>query len=89
MMPSVSEKSDRQGPCCGAPAVPPAEYAYGHAAYVTGTVETPVGAVPRVSRDIVRGDRVGAWRVRWGLGRDDYRVKPGVWCASLDSMIRL
>jgi len=42
-------------------------------------VETPVGAVPRVSRAISRGDRLGAWRVRWGLGRNDYRVRPGVY----------
>jgi hypothetical protein len=44
-----------------------------------GAAETPVGQVPRVSRDISRGDRLGAWRVRWGCGRDDYRVKPGVY----------
>jgi len=74
-----AEQERRQGSCCGAPAVPPAGYPYGPAAYVTGTVETPVGAVPQVSRDIVRSDRVGAWRVRWGFGRDDYRVKPGVY----------
>ena len=74
-----AEEARRQGSCCGAPAVPPADYPYGPAAYVTGTVATPVGAVPQVSRDIVRSDRVGAWRVRWGFGRDDYRVKPGVY----------
>ena len=45
--------SDRgQSSCCGAPAVPPADYPYGPAEYVTGTVETPVGAVPQVSRDL-------------------------------------
>jgi hypothetical protein len=35
--------------------------------------------VPRVSRDITRADRLGAWRVRWGFGREDYRVKPGLY----------
>ena len=25
------------------------------------------------------GDRLGAWRVRWGIGRDDYRVDPGLY----------
>jgi hypothetical protein len=74
-----ADQERRQGSCCGAKAAPPADYPYGPAAYVTGTVETPAGAVPRVSRDIARGDRVGAWRVRWGLGRDDYRVKPGLY----------
>jgi CO dehydrogenase/acetyl-CoA synthase gamma subunit (corrinoid Fe-S protein) len=35
--------------------------------------------VAQVSRDIVASDRVGTWLVRWGFGRDDYRVKPGVY----------
>jgi hypothetical protein len=74
-----AEPGGRQGSYCGAPAAPPADHPYGPAAYVTGTVETPVGAVPRVSRDIARSDCVGAWRVRWGFGRDDYRVEPGLY----------
>ncbi len=74
-----AEPERRQGFCCGAPSVPPADYPYGPAAYVTGTVETPVDAVPRVSRVITRADRMGAWRVRWGIGRGDYRVKPGLY----------
>jgi hypothetical protein len=32
-----------------------------------------------VSRGIARSDRTGAWRVRWGVGRGDYRVKPGLY----------
>jgi hypothetical protein len=32
-----------------------------------------------VSREIARGDHLGAWRVRWGFGRNDYRVKPGLY----------
>jgi hypothetical protein len=36
-----------------------------------------------VSHDIVRRDRIGAWRVRWGFGRDDYRVKPGVYALGM------
>ena len=77
--PQAAEQQRRQRACCGAPAASSADYRYDPAEYVTGTVETPVGAVPRVSRDITTGDRVGAWRVRWGLGRDDYRVKPGLY----------
>ena len=29
--------------------------------------------------DLDVGDRLGAWRVRWGIGRDDYRVEPGLY----------
>jgi hypothetical protein len=67
------------GSCCGASPVPPADYPYGPATFVTATLDTPAGPVPRVSRDITRADRLGAWRVRWGFGRDDYRVKPGLY----------
>ena len=73
------EPARRQGSCCGARPAPPADYHYGPAAYVTGTRETPVGPVPLVSRGIASADRLGAWRVRWGLGRDDYRVKPDLY----------
>ena len=55
------------------------DYPYAPADYVTGMVETPGGLVPQVSREMTRGDRLGAWRVRWGMGRDDYRVKPGTY----------
>jgi CO dehydrogenase/acetyl-CoA synthase delta subunit len=78
--PTQQEEPERpQGSCCGAPSVPSADYPYGLAAYVTGTLATPAGPVPQVSRDIVRADRLGAWRVRWGFGRNDYRVKPGLY----------
>jgi len=73
------EPKRRQGSCCGASPVPPADYPYGPANFVTATLDTPAGPVPRVSRDITRADRLGAWRVRWGFGRGDYRVKPGLY----------
>lgn len=74
-----AEMDGRKASCCGAAAVAPSDYPYGHAAFLAGTVETPVGAVPRLSREITRSDRIGTWRVRWGVGRDDYRVRPGVY----------
>ena len=80
-----AEQKGRQGSCCGAPAAARADYPYGLATYVTGAVETPAGDVPRVSREISRGDRLGAWRVRWGFARDDYRVKPGLYALGAPS----
>jgi hypothetical protein len=65
--------------CCGAPDVPPADYPYGPAPYVIGEVQTPAGPVPKVTATLGRGDRLGAWRVRWGVGRGDYRVRPGLY----------
>jgi hypothetical protein len=65
--------------CCGAADVPPADYPYGPAPYVTGTAQTPAGIVPRVTAELEHADRLGAWRVRWGFGRGDYRVRPGLY----------
>ncbi|HMK92892.1 MAG TPA: mercury methylation corrinoid protein HgcA [Thermoleophilia bacterium] len=35
--------------------------------------------MPRLSRQLTRADRLGAWQMRWGFGRDDYRVRPGLY----------
>jgi len=35
--------------------------------------------MPRVGTAWVRGDHLGAARVRWGIGRYDYRVAPGLY----------
>jgi acetyl-CoA decarbonylase/synthase complex subunit gamma len=41
-----------------------------------GSVDTPAGRVPRVSTTLTFRDRLGAWRVRWGGGRNRYTVAP-------------
>jgi hypothetical protein len=46
---------------------------------VVGQVQTAAGPVPRVSGELGRADRLGAWRVRWGIRRGDYRVRPGLY----------
>ena len=35
--------------------------------------------IPTVSTRLGVGDRLGRWRVRWGLGRKGYRVEPGLY----------
>jgi hypothetical protein len=47
--------------------------------FVDGKVDTPAGPVPRVHSRIGSGDVLGRWRVRWGIGRDRYRVAPGLY----------
>ena len=47
--------------------------------YVTGTVSTAAGIVPRVSTELLLGDTLGTWKARWGIGRMNYTVKPGVY----------
>jgi hypothetical protein len=63
---------------CGE-AAPPKTYRYSSAPYVDGVVESGGGPVRRVSTRLAPRDRHGAWRVRWGMGRDDYRVEPGLY----------
>lgn len=47
--------------------------------FVDGQVDTPIGPVPRVHSRIGRRDLLGRWKVRWGIGRDGYRVAPGLY----------
>jgi len=44
-----------------------------------GSVETAIGAVPRVGPQLSSVDRLGAFKARWGVGRMDYMVDPGLY----------
>ena len=44
-----------------------------------GRVDTPIGPVPRIHSRIGSRDLLGRWKVRWGIGRDRYRVAPGLY----------
>ena len=47
--------------------------------FVVGSIATPVGSVPRVSSELHRRDHWGAVKARWGVGRMDYAVDPGLY----------
>jgi len=47
--------------------------------FVIGTVSTPAGSVPRVSSGLQWGDHWGAVKARWGVGRMDYAIDPGLY----------
>jgi hypothetical protein len=47
--------------------------------WVTGEVHTPQGGVPVASTEISFKDTLGAWKVRWGIGRMDYKISPGLY----------
>lgn len=70
-------------PCCGPPAGPPSSVherpGYTLCSFVEGFVATPVGRVPQVQTTLDRKDHLGAVRVRLGLGRDEYKVPPGLY----------
>ncbi len=70
-------------PCCGPPAGPPSSIhekpGYGLCSFVKEFLSTPVGAVPTVKTELAREDWIGTFRVRVGIGRNDYKVAPGLY----------
>ena len=64
------------GACC---ATPDATFDYGPTPWIVGEIETPAGNVPQVATTLTAADRVGAYRVRWNIGRSTYRVEPGLY----------
>jgi hypothetical protein len=47
--------------------------------YIVGDIQTPAGMIPRISSRLKVRDYLGAFRVRWGIRRDHYRVNPGLY----------
>jgi hypothetical protein len=47
--------------------------------WIIGSVETPVGKVPRIGTCITLRDEMGALRVRFAIGRMDYTIPPGLY----------
>ncbi|HUU44158.1 MAG TPA: mercury methylation corrinoid protein HgcA [Acidobacteriota bacterium] len=47
--------------------------------WITGAVDTTVGSVPVVDTSLRWSDRLGSWKVRWGIGRSRYRIAPGLY----------
>jgi hypothetical protein len=47
--------------------------------FVVGDLEGPAGKIPRVSSALTRRDRWGSIKARWGVGRMDYAVDPGLY----------
>ncbi len=41
--------------------------------------ETPMGRVPAITTTLTAADRFGAWKARWGIGRLQYAVPPGLY----------
>jgi acetyl-CoA decarbonylase/synthase complex subunit gamma len=47
--------------------------------FVVGSMEGPVGPIPRVAPALTGRDRWGSIKARWGVGRMDYAVDPGLY----------
>jgi len=76
-------------PCCGQPSasadrgcsVPGSANPSSSPSWVLGAIQTPAGPVLRVSTHLGLGDRLGSWKARWGIGRMDFQVAPGLYGA--------
>jgi len=64
-------------PCCGGGSPSKAVPRY-EDTFLDGQLETPAGPVPRVHSRIGGHDLLVRWKMRWGIGRDRYRVSPGL-----------
>ena len=51
----------------------------GNTPWITGEIQTAAGKVPRVATRLLRSDILGAWKVRWGIGRMNYKINPGIY----------
>ncbi|MGA2547911.1 MAG: mercury methylation corrinoid protein HgcA [Rectinemataceae bacterium] len=56
-----------------------AKFEGGDPEYVTGYKEVGGRFVPAVSTRLSARDRLGDWGVRWDIGRNDYKVAPGLY----------
>lgn len=49
------------------------------APYIKGLKRTIAGSVPRTTTELASRDILGAWMVRWGIKRMNYKVIPGLY----------
>lgn len=49
------------------------------AEWITGSVTTSAGEIQVVSTELSRKDVTGRWKARWGIGRMNYIIKPGLY----------
>src|SRR3989339_968194 len=47
--------------------------------YIIGQVQTKAEPIPKVSSDLRFEDKLGSFKVRWGINRDSYAVEPGLY----------
>jgi len=86
--PGSGKKNASAGPscecrpeCCGgaSAAGQPERFFRESERWVERRIETPAGAVPVVRTKLSRGDTLGKIKVRFGIGRMSYKIKPGLY----------
>jgi hypothetical protein len=67
--------------CCGKPSPTPHHERPGYRLwdFVEDFIDTPAGRVARVKSRLTRSDKLGTVAARLGIGRDRYRIAPGLY----------
>lgn len=47
--------------------------------WITGELKIDAGIVPQVSTKLTLKDTLGSWKTRWGIGRMNYKINPGIY----------
>jgi hypothetical protein len=47
--------------------------------FIIGSLQTPIGDIPKISSNLSRSDHWGSIKARWGVGRMHYTVDPGLY----------
>ena len=71
--------SEAKKSCCSASGCCTADNLSKREKWVTGEINTHLGTVPVISTTHTFSDILGAWKVRWGINRMDYKIDPGLY----------
>jgi hypothetical protein len=47
--------------------------------WVNGLIDTPIGKIRRAGTVLNSSDKIGGYKARWGINRDDYKISPGLY----------
>ena len=75
-----NRQTDPVKDCCSRQLEKPSEC---DAPWITGRLKTSAGWIPQVSTTLGKSDILGSWKARWGIGRMDYTVNPGLYCVGM------
>ena len=71
---------DKAIPCCSSPQEQEEAISYVDGErFLSGTIETVIGQVPRVKTELTSADKIGSFKARWGVGRMSYAIAPGLY----------
>lgn len=70
-------------PCCGPAVTVRGGEIDEHVPGFIGWMPTPAGPVPHIATTLARADHVGACKARWGIGRMNYIVPPGLYAVGM------